>query len=219
MIVEQIIQFLAIDLKIRYWEAKYSSLLLMHNLSPFKQIMDSFFLHSFHSICFSWPCLPICKTGYNASIEQKVKLWLNRAFVERICRFMLAKGVIQLESLVFDVLGHSVDFEPTVMHDNNWVRTRYNVKFSILKLFGEHRPLPNANIDSVVSRSLMLFHIHNFPLCPLDHYLEIYIALNSVSFVLFFLGQFFLFLSFHLFSPLLSIVSQPKGVNHVWAYC
>ena len=124
---------------------------------------------------------------------------------------MLSKSIIQLESLAVNKFGHAINFVLTIMNNYHWICSGDDIDFSLLQLLFKSWPFPHTYVDLVISWSLMAFHVDDFLPSPFYHHLELYITLDSVSFILRSLPFSLLLLFFHFLSSLLSIISQPMS--------
>lgn len=167
-------------------------------------------LHSLHCISLSTTCLAICKASDYTAIEQKIYLWLNRAFIKAFSRLLLIEGVVHLKPLILYILCYSINSVFAFMNYNCRVCTRYTINLSVYQFRLKKRSFSDTNItlSSLSHRRIMFSHLNHLFLLFVNQHLELYITPYSICFIessLFF--SFMLYL-FHFTSPFFSVISE-----------
>ena len=122
MIVEQVVDFTAIDLVHRNCYCKISLVVLPVIYSSLEQILHCIVLQALHRERLARASLSVSKNRNRTCVEHQIEDRLDAKAVKLFIRLLLAESVVKLERLVVNKLGNAIDFVLAVMNDNFRVR-------------------------------------------------------------------------------------------------
>ena len=183
MVVQKIIELSSVDLIHGYSNCKVSLMIFPVVNTSLKKIFDRNALQAVHGVSLSRSCLAIREYGYNSLVENQVKNGPDLIKVQLLSLFFVIEAIVELEVLIDDGLGDSIDLVPAVMHYDLWIHHRNHINLSVSELSLEDRPLFEADTDvHLVSKGVhfALFELFSF---VFYHNLEIHVHLDAMEIV------------------------------------
>ena len=124
MVIKQVVDFAAINFVHWNGDGEISLIVLPVIDSSLKQILHCIVLQTLHGESLARASLPVRKNCYRSRVENQVEDRLDTEAVKFLVRLMLAKRVVEFESLVVNKFCDAIHLVLAVMDDHfrvgNW---------------------------------------------------------------------------------------------------
>lgn len=147
VIVEQVVDFTAIDFIHWYSHGEVSLIVLPVVDTALEQVLHSVVLKTLHGESLTGTCLTVSENCDGARVEDEVKDGLNAKTIELFIWLRLAESIVEFESLIVDEFCDAVDLVLAVVDDDFGVRDGCYVDLSAGELGLENWPLLYAHIN------------------------------------------------------------------------